>query len=142
MRAHLRPEPRVALGKLLLRKGATAAMDLSDGLMGDLPKILAASGVSAIVDARKVPIAAAARALFPDRWLEFALRGGEDYELLFTVPKTLWAAIEQGAERLGVPVTAIGEIRPRSEETPVVVIDLNGNPQPLRMGAFDHFATD
>ncbi|MCA9880064.1 MAG: thiamine-phosphate kinase, partial [Thermomicrobiales bacterium] len=82
VQAHLRPEPRVALGQMLREQGATAAMDLSDGLLGDLPKILAASGVAAEIDLRDVPVAAAVRALFPEQWLTFATRGGEDYELL------------------------------------------------------------
>jgi thiamine-monophosphate kinase len=85
--AHLRPEPRLALGRLLAEVGATAAMDLSDGLFGDLPKILVASGVSARIDPALVPVAAAVRALFPDRWFDLATRGGEDYELLFTIPQ-------------------------------------------------------
>ncbi|MBA3413759.1 MAG: thiamine-phosphate kinase, partial [Chloroflexia bacterium] len=70
--AHLRPEPRLALGRTLAEVGATAAMDLSDGLFGDLPKILAASAVSAWIELRLLPVAAAVRALFPERWLEMA----------------------------------------------------------------------
>ena len=98
--AHLRPEPRVALGAALLEQGATSAMDLSDGLLGDLPKILAASGVAARLDEGDIPVAAAVRALFPDEWVDLALRGGEDYELLFTAPRAAWDAIE-GAAREG-----------------------------------------
>ena len=108
--AHLRPEPRVALGAALLENGATSAMDLSDGLLGDLPKILAASGVSARLDEGAIPVAAAVRALFPDEWIELALRGGEDYELLFTAPRRAWDAIEDAARQAGGTVTAIGEI--------------------------------
>src|SRR5215207_8387328 len=77
--AHLRPEPRVALGAALLEAGATSAMDLSDGLLGDLPKILAASRVAERLDEGAIPVAAAVQALFPDEWIELALRGGEDY---------------------------------------------------------------
>ena len=108
--AHLRPEPRVALGAALLEHGATSAMDLSDGLLGDLPKILAASGVAARLDEGAIPVAAAVRALFPDEWLDLALRGGEDYELLFTAPRHAWDAIEAAARQAGGTVTAIGEI--------------------------------
>jgi thiamine-monophosphate kinase len=140
VRAHLRPEPRVALGKLLPRNGATAAMDLSDGLLGDLPKILEASGVSAVVETRRLPVAAAVRALFPDIWLDLAMRGGEDYELLFTAPCERWAAIEREAAQLGVPVTAIGEITPRADDASITLIDLEGAPIPTSSGAFDHFA--
>ena len=84
--AHTRPEPRVRAGGLALEHGAHAAMDLSDGLFGDLPKILSASGVNAEIDLSALPVAASIRALFPDRWLELATRGGEDYELLLTIP--------------------------------------------------------
>ena len=111
--AHLRPEPRVALGAALLEHGATAAMDLSDGLLGDLPKILAASGVAARLDEGAIPVAAAVRALFPDEWVDLALRGGEDYELLFTAPRHAWDAIEAAARQTGGTVTAIGEIGAR-----------------------------
>lgn len=137
--AHLTPEPRVALGAVLLEHGATAAMDLSDGLAGDLPKILIASGVSAWIDARRLPIAAAVRALFPEEWLELALRGGEDYELLFTAAPGAWDAIVEAASAVGGMVTAIGEIVPRDEEgSSLAIVDAQGG-RPLLSGAFDHF---
>ncbi|MGH2613960.1 MAG: thiamine-phosphate kinase [Thermomicrobiales bacterium] len=138
--AHLRPEPRVALGAVLLDQGATSAMDLSDGLVGDLPKILAASGVSGELDARRIPVAAAVRALFPEEWLNLALRGGEDYELLFTAPSDMWEGIELGAARSGGSVTAIGEIVPRrAGGSAMEIIDLDGSRKAIAPGAFDHF---
>jgi thiamine-monophosphate kinase len=141
--AHLRPEPRVALGTTLLEHGATSAMDLSDGLLGDLPKILAASGVGARVDEAAVPVAAAVRALFPDEWVDIALRGGEDYELLFTAPRHSWNAIEAAARTLGGSVTAIGEIV--AGEADLLGIELVGRdatPRMVSSGAFDHFGGD
>lgn len=139
--AHLRPEPRVALGFVLLEYGASAAMDLSDGLLGDLPKILVASGVSAEIDARRIPVAAAVRALFPEDWIEFALRGGEDYELLFTAPPNAWEGIALAANQVGGEVTGIGVIVPLAAETSAIeLIDLNGNRRSIDPGAFDHFA--
>lgn len=139
--AHLRPEPRVTLGRLLRQQGATAAMDLSDGLMGDLPKILAASRVSADVDERRIPVAAAVRALFPDDWLEFALRGGEDYELLFTIPPALWSELEAAVTTAGGTVQAIGAITPLHGAQPTIAVqDLSGVRQTVAPGAFDHFA--
>ena len=138
--SHLRPEPRVALGQMLLEHGATAAMDLSDGLLGDLPKILVASEVSAKLDARRVPAPAAVRALFPDRWLEMTLRGGEDYELLFTVPPERWEAVVLAAADIGSPVTAIGEITAAAAGgTTIQAIDLDGEMKTIVPGAFDHF---
>src|SRR5215212_9574806 len=110
IRAHLKPEPRVAVGATLLEHGATSAMDLSDGLLGDLPKILSASGVAARIVEADIPIAAAVQALFPEEWVDMALRGGEDYELLFTAPRLSWDAIEAAARKTGDSVKAIGEI--------------------------------
>ncbi len=138
--AHLKPEPRVTLGATLLEHGATSAMDLSDGLLGDLPKILAASGVGARVDEAAVPVAAAVRALFPGEWVDMALRGGEDYELLFTAPRHTWDAIEAAARTLGGSVTAIGEIV--AGEAGLQAIELvgrDGTPRTVSSGAFDHF---
>jgi thiamine-monophosphate kinase len=139
--AHLRPEPRVALGAMLLKQGASAAMDLSDGLLGDLPKILMASGVSAEIDARRIPVAAAVRALFPEDWLELALRGGEDYELLFTAPPSAWEGIVLAANQVGGELTGIGVIVPLATETSAIeLIDLDGSRRSADSGAFDHFA--
>lgn len=138
--AHLRPEPRLALGRSLAEAGATAAMDLSDGLFGDLPKILAASAVSARIDLGRLPVAAAVRALFPERWLDFATRGGEDYELLFTVPATRWHEVAAAASAIGSTVTAIGEIVPRGAAGPELLVrGLGGEEQVVGAGAFDHF---
>jgi thiamine-monophosphate kinase len=138
--AHLRPEPRVELGAALLAHGATAMMDLSDGLMGDLPKILSASGVSARIDEVQIPIAAAVRALFPDDWLDLAERGGEDYELLFTAPRRAWNAIEEAIRHAGGTVTAIGEVVPRGHGmASIEVLGLDGASRSIAPGAFDHF---
>lgn len=140
--AHLRPEPRLALGHLLAELGATAAMDLSDGLFGDLPKILAASDVAGRIELSRLPVAAAVRALFPDRWVELATRGGEDYELLFTVPLAARAAIDLAAKAVGSTVTVIGEIVPCGPAGPrLMVTGLNGAEVAIAGGAFDHFAS-
>ena len=138
--AHLRPEPRLTLGQVLLAHGASAAMDLSDGLAGDLPKILTASGVSAEIDESSIPVAAAVRALFPNDWLRFATRGGEDYELLATLPGDRADAIIAAAAAIGSTLTPIGTIRPRTEEEPALhVRGLDGQLRSSDGGAFDHF---
>jgi len=139
--AHLRPEPRVALGAALLEAGATSAMDLSDGLLGDLPKILAASRVAARLDEGAIPVAAAVQALFPDDWIELALRGGEDYELLFTAPHHTWNAIEDAVRQVGGSVAAIGEIVARgSGPSTIELVGRNGGQRIVSAGAYDHFA--
>ena len=139
--AHVRPNPRLALGQLLADAGATSAMDLSDGLLGDLPKILKASRVGARIDSRLLPVAPALRALFPDRnrgrWLDMALRGGEDYELLFTIPPDRFDGLRERAGRTGATVTAIGEIT--GDATAIILTELDGTSSPVAAGAFDHF---
>jgi thiamine-monophosphate kinase len=138
--AHLRPQPRIALGKLLLETGATSAMDLSDGLLGDLPKILDVSGVGARVALAKLPVAAAVRALFPENWIELATRGGEDYELLFTLPPQSFDRLKTQAEAIDATTTVIGEIIERpADGSPLRVIGVDGHELGLELGAFDHF---
>jgi len=137
---HLRPLPQLALGKALLDSGASAAMDLSDGLFGDLPKVLGASGVRARLESEAIPVSDDVRALFPDDWFHFATRGGEDYQLLFTAPPTRWTAIEAAAKLAGSPVTRIGEVFETDEDAPLMVLETDGVDRPVRAGAFDHFA--
>ncbi len=120
---HLRPEPRVALGQALRGWGATACMDLSDGLSLDLHRLCVASNVSASLDG-ELP-------LFPGATPEQAIHGGEDYELLFAVRDE--AAVPATFE--GLPLTRIGTI-------------LDGNPGRMRIGGgyellplgYDHFS--
>lgn len=98
-----RPAARVSYGQELVGV-ATAAIDLSDGLYGDLGKLLLASGVGAEIDVGALPISAALRAAFtPERQRSFALGGGDDYELCFT-------AAEPPPDPGILPVTAIGRI--------------------------------
>jgi thiamine-monophosphate kinase len=98
----LRPTARVETGKKLLRK-ASAAIDLSDGLIGDLRKLLSASGVGGEVDIEKLPLSDALRARFGiDEGRRFALTGGDDYELCFTAPADAVRGI--------AGITAIGKV--------------------------------
>jgi len=99
--AHVRPRPQVALGQALLRAGVRCAMDISDGLAGDLGKICAASGVAAVVELARVPVAPDAQQALPAEALDLAVTGGEDYELLACGPT-------ETLERVGL--TIIGEI--------------------------------
>jgi len=104
------PTARVALGQAL-RTIASSAMDISDGLCGDLPHILQRSKVGAIVDVSKIPMSQALKDSCD--WqsaLQCALSGGEDYELLFTVPENKRGVLEVLLSPYGVPVTCIGRI--------------------------------
>jgi len=118
---HLRPEPRLALGRFIReRLGATAAMDLSDGLSLDLRRMCEASGLRAEIT--RPPI-------FPGATLEQALHGGEDYELLFTAPPR----VKVPEEFEDVVITRIGAMRRGRSE---VILD----GAPLEALGWDHFA--
>jgi thiamine-monophosphate kinase len=131
-----RPEPRVELGERL-RHLAHAAIDISDGLAGDLGHILERSGVAAVVDYERVPKSSAFRDLkIPDLEKDCVLSGGDDYELLFTAPREHRAGIDSLARELGLALTRIGEIRRGAAR--LEVLDAGGRPMAMRAG-FDHF---
>lgn len=139
--AHARPEPSLALGRVLLEAGATAAMDLSDGLYGDITKICARSGVSARVLLDRLPVPQPIRQHFPGTWLDLATRGGEDYCLVFTAPTEAMRAILARCVETGIETpTVIGDILPRPEDQQLLFArDLSGAEEPVDPGAFDHF---
>jgi thiamine-monophosphate kinase len=105
--AHLQPHPRVVEGQLLLLQGVRAAIDISDGLVADLLHICQASKVGAQIRVPEVPIHPSLRDAFQDESLDFALSGGEDYELLFSASQEV---IERVQKVASCPVTVIGEI--------------------------------
>jgi thiamine-monophosphate kinase len=116
MSAHLKdryllPQPRNALAEAL-RQYASAAMDVSDGLAGDLGKLCRASGVAADIDVARVPLSDAARAAIAadPALLETALTGGDDYEIVLTLAPEKLAAFRAAAEKVGVGVTEIGRV--------------------------------
>ncbi|MGN6750776.1 MAG: thiamine-phosphate kinase [Xanthobacteraceae bacterium] len=108
---YLLPQPRNGLAEAL-RRHASAAMDVSDGLVGDLAKLCRASAVAAELDVAAVPISDAARAaLSADaKLIERILSGGDDYEILLTLPASKFAALRAAADNAGVPVAKIGQI--------------------------------
>jgi thiamine-monophosphate kinase len=131
------PEPRVELGERL-RGVAHAAIDVSDGLAGDLGHVLARSQVAAVVHYDAIPKPAALLAL-RDVELErdCVLSGGDDYELLFTAPQQQRASLEALARELKTRVTRIGEVQRGAPR--LTVLDRDGKPLPHR-GGYDHFA--
>lgn len=134
------PTPRVALG-LALRGVANAAIDISDGLVGDLGHILQRSKVGAVLTtdwvADSAAISPALHSLSMTRRLDLALAGGDDYELLFTAAPDQADAVQEAANDCGVPITCIGRIT----ATPgLQVLDLQGVPMSRRFASFDHFA--
>jgi thiamine-monophosphate kinase len=136
----LRPTPRVALGERL-RGLASAAIDISDGLVGDLDHVLAASGVGATLQLGAIPrsdalnrrLSGTERALA----LECLLAGGDDYELCFTVPEGRTTDVDALAKALPLALTRIGVIEKRAG---LAVLDEGGHALPSLPRAFDHFA--
>ena len=104
-----RPQPRVALGRSLLGS-AHAAIDLSDGLAGDLGHVLERSGSGADLDVDSVPAHECLAGLDPLERASCVLAGGDDYELAFTAPPAARAAVEAAGRACGVPVARIGRI--------------------------------
>ena len=108
---YLLPQPRNALADAL-RAHASAAMDVSDGLAGDLAKLCRASGLAAAVDVGAVPLSDAARAaLSADaKLIERILTGGDDYEIVLTLPAAKFGVLRAAAENVGVPLAKIGQV--------------------------------
>ena len=133
----------MALG-LALRGVASAAIDTSDGLLGDLGHILAASGVGATIDTGAAMTllhcngSHGALQLGADYLLGCVLAGGDDYELLFTAPNARRAAVAAAALASSTPVTRIGRIEATSG---LRLIDAQGQPVSNRFASFDHFAS-
>jgi thiamine-monophosphate kinase len=141
-RAHLAgryrlPQPRNALAEAV-RTHASAAMDISDGLAGDLAKLARVSGVAAGIEAARVPLSAAVQAVTAADpvALETALTGGDDYEILCTVPPARADGFRAAAQAAGVSVTAIGRI---AAGEGVRVIGPDGGTLAFRRAAFSHF---
>jgi thiamine-monophosphate kinase len=128
------PQPRVAVGlELLRRRLATAAIDLSDGLSTDLAHLCHESGVGAEVSAAALPIHPLALRAAPERAIDLALNGGEDYELLFAAP----SAVRMPRSVAGVPISRIGTlVRGKA----ISLVDPAGGKRPLKPGGWEHFA--
>ncbi len=132
------PEPRNALAEAI-RKHASAAMDVSDGLAGDLAKLCAASDVSAVIDAPSIPISNAAKDLLTRGVVNFEdlIAGGDDYEVLCTVPEAASAALVEEARRVGVALTSIGTVVAATER--LRFLDDQGGEIPLKRMSYSHF---
>jgi thiamine-monophosphate kinase len=130
------PTPRVQLG-LAARGIATAAMDLSDGLIGDLPKLAQASGLAARVAVDALPLSSAMRgAVSLSQARDWALAGGDDYELLFAVPPSGFTELKRAADQLNLTLTPIGELRAGEG----VTWSLNGKKFAPSVSGYDHFS--
>jgi thiamine-monophosphate kinase len=131
--AFLHPSPRVAEGQLLVEQGVKTAIDISDGLISDLSQICKASQVGARIEIDQVPVEPMVKARFGEKFLELALSGGEDYELLFTARAEVIDRVKRAA---ACPITVIGEIVAGKG---VTVVDHQGNPIDVGKAGWKHF---
>ncbi len=135
-----RPTPRLALGQALAATpGVHAALDVSDGLLGDLGHILRASHCGAEVDLDSVPVAPALRALAQQHQRDCLLAGGDDYELLFTADAAAHDAVLAAGCIAGVAVTRIGRL---TQAPGLRVLDDQGHAVVVRAQGFDHFGNN
>jgi len=129
------PQPRLALGQAL-RGIASSAIDVSDGLAGDLGHVLKASGVGAELVFEALPRSAILAGQDLPLQQECLLSGGDDYELVFTAPPERHQAVRDAAARAGTPVSCVGRISP---EPGLRLLDAEGRPMAERFASFDHF---
>lgn len=136
LRAYYQPEPRLALG-MALRGIATAAQDVSDGVLADLGHIANRSGKHIVVNAVAIPVAAVVSALCPvPQALQLALTAGDEYELVFTAPQACRQSVAELAYRCSVELSRIGAVR---EGSGVSVLDAAGESLKFASQGFQHF---
>ena len=134
---YLRPKPRNAIGSGL-RSYANAAMDVSDGLIGDVAKMLRASGVTGAIEIEKVPLSAGVQqviAMHPALMAD-AVTGGDDYEVVFTLPRERLDAMQMAARTSNIPITVIGEVK---QGTAPLTVTHKGETFLTRTGSYSHF---
>ncbi len=132
------PQPRNALAAAI-REHASAAMDVSDGLAGDLAKLCIASGISASIDLMDVPLSAQARALVAkgSSSMEAIVSGGDDYEVVCAIPENRWDSFLAAARQVNVQVTGIGKVETGAAAPRF--LDAAGNPLALKRLSYSHF---
>ena len=145
VKKHLDPIPRLKAGRTIAKaRLATAMMDISDGVALDLKRLCSESKKAAVIYLNSLPISDELRAFAKKTGrsplLEFALTGGEDYELLFTSPEENLRKISTLSRKLGLPITPVGRIvNPKKTGRAITVLDKNGEPMELKKLGFEHF---
>ena len=141
VKRHLRPIPRLEVGQALAQHPmATAAIDISDGFSGDIHHLCQASGVGALIWEESIPLSGSCSRYCIQHKLnpiQFALAGGEDYELAFTSPPKFHHKLIRLAEKLALPITCIGEIQPQAFG--VQLKQRGGRNRNLLQTSFNHF---
>lgn len=142
-------EPRLTYAPLLINN-ASSCIDISDGLTQDLQHILKQSSCNAVIDVKRLPLSKALvnaikqGQLTEQQAWQFALTGGDDYELLFTISSDKFVKLQQSLQRIGLPIYCIGqvsktEVNESSSEQNNLVIEYNSQPISLMLDGWDHF---
>jgi thiamine-monophosphate kinase len=142
LRAHLKPAPRVAFGRRIGERGlANSMIDVSDGLTQDLARICEESAAAAILDFDSVSVAKEVGLVSkePEAAFEFAVRGGEDFELLLTASGDDDSELFETAASCGLRLSRIGEIVPARQTPPSLMLRRGGEVKPLSIRGWDHF---
>lgn len=141
IRRNLHPTPRIQLGRVLARRRISrCAVDLSDGLTGDLGHILQRSRLSAVLDLEALPCSDALINRYGrEKAEQLALQGGEDYELCFTVSPDKKTLLAQYSHEFGVPVTCVGRMVSANDEKPIRFRRQGKNVE-LQISSFEHFS--
>jgi len=142
LRAHLKPTPRAAFGRRIGERGLAHSMiDVSDGLAQDLARICEESAVAAIVDYDSVPVANEVGLISkgPEVAFDFAVGGGEDFELLLAASGDDEAELFEIAALCGLGLSRIGELVPADQTRPRLLLRRGGEVKPLSIRGFDHF---
>jgi thiamine-monophosphate kinase len=142
LRAHLKPEPPIAFGRRIAERGLAHSMiDVSDGLAQDLLRICEESGAAAIVDFNSVPLADEVGLISKEAEaaFEFAVQGGEDFELLIAASGDDEVELLEVAASCGVKLTRIGQIIPADQARSRLLLSRGGQVKPMSIHGFDHF---
>ena len=138
---HLSPKPRLQEGQILAQKiGVSAMIDLSDGLASDLKRICEESKCGARIYLDKIPLSYALRKFkksINKNILDYALFGGEDYELLFTIKQKKFPQLQKQWKKMKTPITNIGEIL--NKKHGIILVSPDGKEKPLSQTGYDHF---
>ena len=132
-----RPQPQIEAG-IKLRSIASACIDISDGLIADLGHICKASNVRCHIQSKLLPIHNEVRTLWPEHALDWALSGGDDYQLCFTVPQAHQSKLDLWIESGELDATPVGQILAPNNNYKLVTID-DCSAEPIE-GGFDHFS--
>ena len=135
---HFRPRPRVKVGRTLVDNGFGCGIDVSDGLMADLAHICDASGAGAEIETHRVPVPDELKREYPEHWLDLALGGGEDYELIIVGPGEAFERLDESVAR---ELHVIGRIteRPTESQRPVIAKAADWTPISVSEHGWDHF---